>query len=287
MLADRDYTRRPPWSPRAESSMTSVLIWTTVAVFFLQWLTRDQIVVWLALSPADIQRWQLWRLGTYLFAHGGFFHLFMNMWALYLFGRPLESALGGHRFLNLYFTSGIIGGLVWLFFNWQSPLSAVEGASGAVFGVMMAAAMKFPNERIMLLIPPVVMRLKTFVIVYAGLELFFELSRLDGNVAHLAHLGGMLGAFLFMRDLYTPAALRRLGGDLRSAWSNWRAGHRRRRLTLDDAPDGNRPPDPAAAARFSAEVDRVLDKIGRDGIQSLSAEERRILEKARERLRTR
>lgn len=286
MLSDRDYIRRPAWTQRTESSMTSVLVWTTVIVYVLQWLTQDQITGWLWLQPYEIQHFQFWRLGTYLFVHGGFFHLFMNMWALYLFGRPLEAAMGGNRFLNLYFTSGIIGGLVWLFFNWQSPATPVVGASGAVFGVMMAAAMKFPNERIMLLIPPVVMRLKTFVVIYAAIELLFELTRFGGNVAHLAHLGGMLGAFLFMRNLYTPAALRRLGGDLAASWRSWRARRRRGQFTLDPRPDAP-PVSPADAARLSAEVDRVLDKIGRDGIQSLSAEERRVLEKARERLRAR
>ncbi|MEI8078923.1 MAG: rhomboid family intramembrane serine protease [bacterium] len=286
MLSDRDYIRRPAWTPRRDSSMTSVLVWTTVVVYVLQWLSQGQLTGWLWLQPYEIQHFQFWRLGTYLFVHGGFFHLFMNMWALYLFGRPLEAAMGGNRFLNLYFTSGIIGGLVWLFFNWQSPATPVVGASGAVFGVMMAAAMKFPNERIMLLIPPVVMRLKTFVIIYAGLELLFELTRFGGKVAHLAHLGGMLGAFLFMRHLYTPAAVRRLGGEIAVAWRSWRARRRRGQFTIDPRPEVP-PVSPADATRFSAEVDRVLDKIGRDGIQSLSADERRILEKARERLRAR
>jgi membrane associated rhomboid family serine protease len=284
MFSERRYTYAKP--PRQSRSMGGMIIWATVAVFFLQLLTQGQLTALLQLSAPEISRFQLWRIGSYMFAHGSLTHLFVNMWGLFLFGRMVEERLGGTRFLNLYFTSGFIGGLAWLLFNWKMPAAvggyllpapAVVGASGALFGVMMAAAMMFPNQRIMLLLPPVEMPLKTFVPVYALIEILM-LWRAD-NVAHLAHLGGLVGGFLYIRgqapELWQWHFLRAL----RDRWR--RRGWRKLA--------GGKPPPagPDAAAPSSEEIDRILDKIGREGINRLTAAERRTLEHARERLRNR
>lgn len=283
------------WHSVQHTSMVTALIWANVIIFVLQIMVPDNLLgqalqgqghgadvtTFLSLNAQGIRHFEIWRLGTYMFAHGGFMHIFMNMWGLYLFGRLLEDRIGSASFLNLYFISGLIGGGTWLFFNWDNPYGSVIGASGAVFGVMMAAAMLFPNQMIMLLIPPVPMKLKTFVAVYAGLEVFLEFTRLGGgSVAHLAHLGGMLGGFLYMRKAYPT---------LRLPWFGWRLKLHPRPPRV---PPRIVPPTPAdgpdtTSPQFRHEVDRILDKIGRDGLASLTPEERRTLERARERLRQR
>ena len=159
-------------------------------------------VLWLQLmlSSYGIQHLKLWQLFSYMFLHGSFLHLFVNMWGLFLFGRHVLARLGTERFLILYFLSGLSGAGLWLCFNWGSRIPVI-GASGAVFGVMLAAAMFMPNMRIMLLFPPIPMTLKTFVLAYAVIEILSELSHSQSGVAHLAHLGGFLGAYVYIRML--------------------------------------------------------------------------------------
>jgi hypothetical protein len=158
-------------------------------------------------------------------------------------------------------------------------LGGVVGASGAVFGVMMAAAMTAPNLRIMLLLPPVPMKLKTFVAFYALIEIalawFSAVGQMRSRIAHLAHLGGLLGAFLYMRHLghSSPWDL------FRGVADAWRARRVRRRLSTlpDESPGGSGP--------TGADVDRILDKIGREGMESLTDDERRLLLEAGRRFR--
>ena len=270
--------------------MIKPLIWVNAIVFVLTLLggtsTRDSYLLTLIkLHPNYIRDFQLWRLGTYMFAHGSFTHVLFNMWGLFIFGSPLERKLGPTRFMYLYFTSGVVGGLVWLAANWNAPTGGVIGASGAVFGVMMAAAMTFPNERIMLLFPPIPMKLKTFVAGYAAIEIYMALNASGGQIAHIAHLGGILGGFLFMRRLRHPNSGR--NGFLKQFSQWWRqflAAQQRKGFKIHNN-DNNSDQEKEDAEHLSKETDRILDKIGRKGLQSLTAEERETLEKARKRLR--
>ena len=173
-----------------------ILIVLNVLVFFL--LPKSNFWWQVALSSYGIKSFKLWQFVSYQFLHGSLTHLFFNMWGLYLFGTHVWRRMGTQRFLTLYFLSGISGGVLWIFFNWNSPVPVI-GASGAVFGVMMAAALYFPDMRIMLLIPPIPMKLRTFVLVYGAIEIFSELSTLQSGIAHLAHLGGFLAAYLYIR----------------------------------------------------------------------------------------
>jgi membrane associated rhomboid family serine protease len=145
------------------------------------------------------------RLITYMFLHANFTHLFFNMFSLWMFGRILEQALGTKRFLLYYFVCGIGAGLVQLLVCWIEwkflggiEISATLGASGAVFGILLAFGMLFPNERIMLLIPPIPMKAKWFVIIYGAMELIFGIGGRQSGVAHFAHLGGMLFGLLLI-----------------------------------------------------------------------------------------
>ncbi len=161
---------------------------------------------------------------TYMFMHGDFVHLFFNMFALFMFGRVLESVWGPKRFLIFYMVTGIGAGLLQeltQYIYYETTLSmytAVNkgggvivsmaeflnewntvGASGAIFGILMAFAMTFPNERLFVFPIPVPIKAKYFVLIYGALELYLGLSpRMGDNVAHFAHLGGMLFGLLLI-----------------------------------------------------------------------------------------
>lgn len=168
---------------------------------------------WFALWPAytpevarygralvAVPQFEFWQLLTYGFLHGGLGHLFFNLLALWMFGRQIENSWGSRRFATYYFTCVIGAGLVQLivvtFFS-QNIVPTV-GASGGLFGILLAFGMMFPNRVIMLLIPPIPMKAKWFVIVFGGLELFLGVKGSASGVAHFAHLGGMLFGFLLL-----------------------------------------------------------------------------------------
>ncbi|MEZ4962485.1 MAG: rhomboid family intramembrane serine protease [Saprospiraceae bacterium] len=149
-----------------------------------------------------------YQIVTYMFMHGNVTHIFFNMFALYMFGTPIEMAWGPKRFLFYYLFTGF-GALVLQFLvqfialkqGWEDPESInypMLGASGAVFGLLAAYGMQFPNSILQLIIPPVRMKAKYFVIIYAALELFLGVSGFQTGVAHFAHLGGALFGILII-----------------------------------------------------------------------------------------
>ncbi len=186
--------------------MSIVILAVTVAVFFLQgnvlsnWFA--QLALWPVHTPESLiigqQRFAVpgfapWQLVTYGFLHGGFGHLFFNMFALYMFGLPIERAWGTRRFLIFYFLCLIGAGLTQLVFTAVTgQVYPTIGASGAVFGLLLAFGMMYPNSTIMLLIPPIPMKAKYFVVIYGILTLFFGVTGTLAGIAHFAHLGGML-----------------------------------------------------------------------------------------------
>lgn len=233
----------------------------------------------LCLSSLQVRNFELWRLGTYMFVHQGFGHLLMNMWGLWVFGELVENCLGKVRMYQLYVFSGFIGGLLWMLLNWNRPAICI-GASGAVFGVMMAAAIAYPQAEMQLLIPPVKMRLRTLALCLAGLEIILEIgnSGLD-SVAHLAHLGGMLGAFIYMRRL-----IQKYQGNAGGGLGEWLASWYRR-LTRKTSSGGSGSKGSRLGDLDPQEVDRVLDKLATTGRSSLTPEEHEILDEASRRLR--
>ncbi len=130
---------------------------------------------------------------SYMFLHGDLSHLFFNMFALWMFGRTLEYDLGSKRFLTYYMVCGIGAALLQLAIGAFYPFSLTVGASGAVFGLLLAFGVLHPNVTIMLLIPPIPIKAKWFVVLYGALELYlgWRNNPMD-NVAHFAHIGGML-----------------------------------------------------------------------------------------------
>jgi len=136
-----------------------------------------------------------WTLVTYMFLHGGFMHLLFNMLALFFFGPRLAMRLGSRRFVTLYFVSGVAGALLSIPF---SPRTAIVGASGAVFGVLLGFARYWPRERIWIwAVLPVESRV--LVIVMTALSLYGGFGGMQDGVAHFAHLGGFVGGYLYLR----------------------------------------------------------------------------------------
>jgi membrane associated rhomboid family serine protease len=157
----------------------------------------------LALYPVG-PKFHSWQLITYMFMNGGLGHIFFNMFALWMFGRTLEYELGSRRFLLYYMVCGIGAGLIQLLvcqLTGTPPYVPTVGASGAVFGLLLAFGMMHPNDMIVLMFPPIPMKAKWFVIIYGAIELFAGIRSslsLTDNVAHFAHLGGMLWGFALL-----------------------------------------------------------------------------------------
>lgn len=141
-----------------------------------------------------------WQLVTYMFMHGGIAHLFFNMYTLYIFGTALEYVWGTKKFLVFYFVTGVGAALVHLLVQWVTGSFALTvGASGAIYGILMGYAMLYPDTELRLLFPPIAMKAKWFVMVFAGIELLLGVTGTQAGVAHFAHLGGLVfGYFLIM-----------------------------------------------------------------------------------------
>ena len=192
--------------------VTRALIIANVVMFLLQQVlpgALESLALWpLGTSGLDLfaagDQFKPWQLLTYGFLHGGFPHLAFNMLALYMFGAPLEYTWGNRRFLT-YFLVCIAGaGVLQLVVAWWSMSQGGEpyptvGASGGVFGLLLAYGMLFPNQRVMLLFPPIPMKARTLVIVYGAMELMLGFTGWQPGVAHFAHLGGMLFGWLLIR----------------------------------------------------------------------------------------
>ncbi|MDC7245337.1 MAG: rhomboid family intramembrane serine protease [Sphaerochaetaceae bacterium] len=184
--------------PYSYTNVTVKLIIANVAVFILTMVSR-QLYVALAMVPGYIvyNHWY-WQFMTYMFVHGGISHLFFNMFGLYIFGTPVERQLGSREFLLYYLLTGTLSGIFSFFAYLIGGVNVVlVGASGAIFSVMFAFAVFYPNARIFIFgILPV--RAPVLVILYAAIELFNQVFNVAGGVAHLTHLAGFLFAYLYM-----------------------------------------------------------------------------------------
>jgi len=136
----------------------------------------------------------------HMFMHGDTMHLLFNMYALYMFGPPLESLWGEKRFLFYYLFAGFGGIFLFALVGLLDGTGgAAVGASGAIFGLLAGFGMKFPETRLMLIFPPIPMKAKYFVLIFAALELFLGVSSFNTGVAHFGHLGGALFGFLLIQ----------------------------------------------------------------------------------------
>ena len=180
------------------ASVTGLLIAANFAVFLVL-LAAPGLVTPFALWPIGAG-FLPWQLVTYAFLHGSLMHIAFNMFALYMFGGAIERVFGTRRYIAYYFVCVVSAALAQLLTAALSgAVYPTVGASGGVFGLLLAYAMYFPHNRIMLIFPPIPMPARLFVIVYAALELFLGVTGTEEGVAHFAHLGGLVGGFLMIR----------------------------------------------------------------------------------------
>ena len=175
------------------------IILINVLMLVLTYLNNPLMSKWFALNPITFL-WKPWQLVTYMFMHGGFGHLFFNMYTLFIFGSVLENVWGTKKFLTFYFVTGIGAALVNIGVQYLTGSFALTvGASGAIYGILMGYAMLYPDSMLTLIFPPVSMKAKWFVLIFAGIELLLGISNNPAdNVAHFAHLGGLVFAFLLL-----------------------------------------------------------------------------------------
>lgn len=290
------------------------------AVQFVFRLQGTDLVNWLGLHFVLAGDFHVFQLITYMFLHGSLTHLFFNMFSLWMFGSIIEQALGSKRFLIYYLICGIGAGLCQELFQFGEyytqglhtaqylyytdtqviPVAAylnlmtTIGASGACYGVLLAFGMLYPNERIMLLIPPIPMKAKYFVAGYAAIELFMAYSSND-NIAHFAHLGGMIFGFFLLRYWRRQSQQYRNGF---TGWNDWEERRRKKsrgeqlrnwvkkRTGQDNSTPGNAHHIPHRESDYDYNIrtkeeekrmDEILDKIRVSGYESLTEQEKREL----------
>ncbi len=179
---------------------TRAILFANVLVFLLEQVAMRPILLRFALWPLGPESlFQPWQLVTYAFLHDGILHIFFNMFALYMFGPTLEEYWGAPRFLGYYFVCVIAAGATQLAVEYAARTGEPTiGASGGIFGILLAFAVLFPRARLLLLLPPIPMPAWLFVTLYGVLELFLGVTGKEASVAHFAHLGGMLGGALML-----------------------------------------------------------------------------------------
>ena len=173
------------------------LIILMAALFFLQGVVSSEITFYLGLVPLLVwKKFFLWQLVTYIFLHGGISHILFNLLALWMFGGELESYWGSGKFLRYFFFCGIGAGLCTVVFS-PYQFIPVVGASGAIYGILLAFGWLFPNRLIYVyfLVP---IPAKYFVIIFGLIELYASMQGTGGGVAHLTHLGGLIFGILYM-----------------------------------------------------------------------------------------
>jgi len=186
--------------------ITRALIIANVVVFGLQNLWGGILTYYFALWPwhsvssSVSAPFQVWQLVTYGFMHGGLTHLFFNMFALFMFGSDIERSMGFNKYLTYYFTCVVGAALAQTLVGViaHGPLIPTVGASGAVFGLLLAFGIAYPHRRIMLLFPPIPMPAWLFVTAYGLIELYLGVFGTSQGIAHFAHLGGMAAGYLLI-----------------------------------------------------------------------------------------
>ena len=190
--------------------ITKILLTANVAIYIAQQFTGDTLILWFGLWPltstADTMPglssgFLPWQVVTYSFLHGNELHILVNMLGLFMFGSEVERVLGQNRYATYYLVSVLTAALAQIVMSTLSPGPPYPtiGASGGVFGLLLAYGMFFPRRMVMLIFPPIPMPARVFVVVYAAIELYLGVTGTQAGVAHFAHLGGMLGGYIMLR----------------------------------------------------------------------------------------
>ena len=313
-LADRDYTRNRPagpgglgprFGPRMGLSATGWLIAINVVVFVLtvgagplgawlwQWGHFSTARAFFERVPAPdgsvrtILFLEVWRFITFQFLHANVLHIAMNMLGLWVFGRAVEERLGPRRYLAFYLVCGVFGAVLFVLLNLlgqvlpgvpgvlvDNPQTPLIGASAGVFGVIMACAYLIPNEQVVLLFPPIPVRIKVFAYFYVGLAVVLLVTGSRNAGGEAAHLGGAIAGFFFIRNTHLLRDFFDVFARSDKAGRTGPSG----RTAAGARPRGRARSGPKPLPE--SEVDRILDKIRDEGTGALTPAERRRLARA-------
>ncbi|KKO18962.1 MAG: hypothetical protein DCC43_03305 [Candidatus Brocadia sp.] len=244
------------WSPQLLNTLTDEQL-RQASSYPWHYPASDKFTKLFWLYPPDtLGRLWLWQFFTYMFLHSTTdpWHVIFNMLVLWMFGSEVERAIGPRRFLTLYFTAGIFAGICCCVFT---PGTPILGASGAIFAIEVAFAMYFPNSTVIFYFFPI--KAKYLVLIFASLTIFSCIIPKSDNVAHFAHLGGLVYGFLFVRYSYRVEEYLR----------KWQMHQQERELTKDH--------------ELRVKVDEILDKVNREGLRNLTWRERSFLKSASKR----
>ena len=260
------------------------LLIANVAIFFLQQIIPNVLEQWGAFNtPLAVNQLQIWRFVTYMFLHGGVSHILFNMLGLWMFGTQIEALWGQRTFTLYYFVCGIGGSVLYgLFALVGIGGGPMLGASGAIMGLLLAYGMTYPDNLIYIMgILPI--KAKYMVILYGMMDLL-SIPKNDG-VANLAHLGGLLAGFIFIQITIPGLSGQMFKGNSLGSW--WRRTQTKRRMKVV-RPEKTTSSEPKNTGFHSGtstnpdqqRIDKILDKISREGLQSLSDEEQDLLRRA-------
>lgn len=244
--------------------LTNVVVFLAVLVLN-RMIGAGTIFAWFGLAPARFWHGALWQAFTYQFLHAGVFHILFNMLFLWWFGQDIEAQWGGRAFLTYYMVCAVGAGLCVAAVSYSSPIPTV-GASGAIFGLLLAYAMLFPN-RIMYFMFLFPMPAKYAVALFGLIELvvLVQSGPNAGGVSQIAHLGGAAVGFIYLRYEHRV-----------QMWWYEREDRRRRR-----AEEHRARKESEWRTFVTEELDPILDKISREGIHTLTEEEKRLLKRAK------
>jgi membrane associated rhomboid family serine protease len=255
------------FGPAGITKAVKYLLLVNVVIFFLEFLQGEELIHLFGLTPALVKKGFIWQLFTYMFLHGGFFHVFFNMFALWMFGCEIERAWGTREFLRYYFITGVGAGFFTFFLSFNSHIPTI-GASGAIFGILVAFALMFPDRPIYLyfLFP---IKAKYLVIFFAVIELLASFRHTSDGIGHFAHLGGMIIGYIYIKSDWRLSPLFRL-----SRYSGYLRDLRyRHRMKVINK---KRQREQVLLER----VDQILDRINQVGFDNLTKEEKKTLEEA-------
>ena len=233
-----------------------ILISINALLFLLRYIAQSQFDLAQIFGLSSNSVWpMIWQPFTYMFIHGDFFHVFMNMFVLWMFGSEMESIWGKKEFLKFYFITGIGSGLIWLVFNFSGN-AVLIGASGAIYGILLAYGLMFPNRKVLIyfLFP---VKVKYFVIFLGLMAFVSSLSYSGSNISHLTHLSGMMIGFVYMKSKWTIKRLSLLLNSYLASIKYKKSIKKEKRL-----------------ANIQANVDKLLDKVSEVGFDSLSEDEK-------------